>query len=238
MCDELSAEMCDVIKTGTYDAQDAWNAIPFNPQGGNVTFCQRANDSTRDSSRAATCPTDVQPLSVVDDGFTITIKVIAEGENDECGQAKSLACLKPEGTTSPTQPFGNATLYIKEIPILLGIDYTDVPLGQSPKPMRVRWSNDPYEHNMKVWNDDRTEVLYSLSLESIMMHELGHGAALGELRDKDPTLFGNFVMFGSADTVQEYHTSISAPEAYWLHHNQRSKQRVVRPGKPKREVGA
>ncbi len=102
--------------------------------------------------------------------------------------------------------------------------------------LRVRWTNDRYEHNMKVWNDDRTEVLYSVYLPAIIMHELGHSAGLDELRDLPAEDYGHYVMHQSVETFKNLITSVPNAEALWLHHNQRSKQRVVKSGKYKGRV--
>ena len=230
MCGDISAETCNTIVSGTYEAADEWNNVPYDSQGGNVTFCQRAQDATRDQLRATTCPT-TPTTSVLDDGFTVTIKVIDGDSDDDCGNADSFACFDRERINAKNEPIGHATLYIKEPAFLLGE-------GSGGDPLRIRWTNDRHEHNKKVWNGDRTEVLHSLYLPGIIMHEFGHPAGLDDLRDLSAEDYGDFLMFAGTDNYKKLFTSVPDVEAQWVHQNQRRKQRVVKSGKYKREVAA
>ncbi len=226
---DISAETCNGIVSATYEAADEWNHVPYNSQGGNVSFCQRRQDATRDVQRATTCPAS----NSTDDGYTVTIQLIDGDTDDQCGKPASLACYKPEEQNASNEPRKDATLYIKEPAYLLG-------RALDGQPMRVRWTNDRYEHNMKTWSDEsRTEVVYTLYLPGVIMHEFGHAAGLGELRDLPEEDYGHYIMHLGTESVEKLHTSIPDADAQWLHKNQRRNlQRVVKSAKYKKGVAA
>ena len=48
--------------------------------------------------------------------------------------------------------------------------------------------------------------------------------------------YGDYLMYANVDNYKKLFTSVPDVDAQWLHQNQRSKQRVVKSGKHKREV--
>ena len=203
------------IKDGTQKAVDEWNeAMPWSPEGGNVEFCQRSGDSTL-LSNGTICPEPASPTRSVDDGRTVTIKVIdgTVPNADECNKPKSFACVIDDDSMGVPlgDAIGNQTMYIKSPAVAYGA-------GLDGSPRTVIWTLDEHDHERTMYDPDRRELVLRLYLPGVIMHELGHAAGLGELRDQPE--HSESVMHYSYDTYKRKVTSIPDVDAEYLRYNQ------------------
>ena len=114
-CGGATATECQNYIDSIYIAARQLNTIETDPGGGNVKFCQRADDPTAYLGRAPICPTTVngQP----DDGYTVTIyfRDIADSDSHKCSNPVALACIAPTDTTDEVdhgEPMKNLDMYI------------------------------------------------------------------------------------------------------------------------------
>ena len=230
MCDGISAAVCNAIVQGTYDAASEWNDIPFDPDGGNVEFCQRSEDPTRDVSRAATCPT-TPVTSVRDDGFTVTIRLV-DGEvpdSSNCTDPHALACVWPknEGSDAGKKPIGDRIMYIKQPAYI----HDETEEGSLLVP--VIWSNDPDDHYEPGKTEDGEDGVY-VYLRHIIMQEFAHTAGLADTDDLNKDEYDECLMSSSLNTLRyELFTSVPDCDAKYLNQNQRRNQTT----KPKSHTG-
>ena len=180
--------------------------MPWSTEGGNVEFCHRTGDTTTIPS-STTCPTHSNPTWSIDDGVTVTVTTIDGSRGNECGDAISLACIKPTRISDEAIP--DQTIYVK--------DPAYVQKGHER--LRVEWTLDSREHNTE--NDELDEDgrrVVKLYLPGVIMHELGHAAGLDELRDNPE--HSDSVMHYGTETYERLVTEVSAKDAEYLRYNQ------------------
>ena len=212
----FAADASLTIKTGTQRAVDEWNrAMPWKAEGGNVEFCHRSGDTTTLPS-STICTPPAKPNKSVDDGRTVTITTIDGETSDHCIRIDSLACIKPvfrEG-----QAIENQTIYIKD-PAYIPNDYGELETI-------VIWTLDPNRHNEGEEDENGNVTSVELYLPAVIMHELGHAAGLGELRDM-PEYEGTVMHWNTDDFTDETEptdivelTTVSDTDAEYLRYNQ------------------
>ena len=207
------------MKRATQTAIDAWSdAMPYEAGEGNVDFCHRSTD-TSVISTSTICPSHSNPTNSVDDGATVTITVVDGSVSTACISKVSLACIVPAETNNhnpelPGDALGDETIIIKD----------PVYVQEGREQLRVIWVIDTPNpgqegnHGTKGNHPDTEEPGIYMYLPGVLIHELGHAAGLGELRD-DPDQ-SESVMHYSINTRDRKVEGVPASDADWLRYNQ------------------
>ena len=162
--------MGDIIETGIVEGVTALNlAIKENfEHGGGALVCERTDDDVDHRCPHTNPDEDIDPT--IDDGYSITIKVMdADGNfTDKCGDA--LACVFPTNEVVGENFIGNRTILIASDAKLQFKKY-------GPQET-VHWTNDPKLHGESLKNAAGEEIEGGyFYLPKLIMHELLH--ALG-----------------------------------------------------------
>ena len=210
MCGPLTSTQCQMMIEGIYQAADQLNAIPYNPNGGNVRFCQRFGDKTAYIGRAPFCPTHAP-----DDDYTVTIRVV-DGETSsshECIVANAIACMAPKNDTKrigeQQEPVRDRTMYILQPAYLYGQrnDGTGV---------LVVWTNNPDEHYKATYDDNDEVETRKVYVQTVIKNEFGHGAGADDTGHLDQGLYGKCVMSHSPDNIEEKHIEATDCDAEYF----------------------
>ena len=207
MCGRATSTQCQTVIDGIYQAADDWNSIADGPDGTNVTFCQRATDTTAYRGRALECPD-----TGGNDGYTVTIK-LADGDTPSSHDCinNSLACLSPVG--SKGQAVENRTMWIKQPAYVYGrrTDGTGA---------LVIWTTNPLEHNNETL-DSRGEVAtVMIHVQTVAKNEFGHAAGLDDTGTLDQAIYGDCAMSFSPSNMATPHTEMSECDKKFMTQNQ------------------